>query len=238
MEKIRLQKYLSQAWICSRRKAEEYISEWLIKVNWEIAQIWQSVVPWVDKIELLEKAIKIQEEMVYYKLNKPRGIVTTCAQNWEKNIIDIVDIKQRIFPIWRLDKDTTWLILLTNDGRLANFLMHPRYKHEKEYIVEVFWSITDDALEKMRNWLFILWSYTKKAIVNRISSWKFSIIITEWRNRQIRRMVEKVWFRVKKLKRIRIENIKLWNLESWEYIKLTNNELKDLFKKLWLRKEI
>ena len=116
--------------------------------------------------------------------------------------------------------------------------MHPRYKHEKEYIVEVFWSITDDALEKMRNWLFILWSYTKKAIVNRISSWKFSIIITEWRNRQIRRMVEKVWFRVKKLKRIRIENIKLWNLESWEYIKLTNNELKDLFKKLWLRKEI
>ena len=70
MEKIRLQKYLSQAWICSRRKAEEYISEWLIKVNWEIAQIWQSVVPWVDKIELLEKAIKIQEEMVYYKLNK------------------------------------------------------------------------------------------------------------------------------------------------------------------------
>ncbi len=238
MEKIRLQKYLSQAWICSRRKAEEYISEWLIKVNWEIAQIWQSVVPWVDKIELLEKAIKIQEEMVYYKLNKPRGIVTTCAQNWEKNIIDIVDIKQRVFPIWRLDKDTTWLILLTNDGRLANFLMHPRYKHEKEYIVEVFWSITDDALEKMRNWLFILWSYTKKAIVNRISSWKFSIIITEWRNRQIRRMVEKVWFRVKKLKRIRIENIKLWNLESWEYIKLTNNELKDLFKKLWLRKEI
>lgn len=238
MEKIRLQKYLSQAWICSRRKAEEYISEWLIKVNWEIAQIWQSVVPWVDKIELLEKAIKIQEEMVYYKLNKPRGIVTTCAQNWEKNIIDIVDTKQRVFPIWRLDKDTTWLILLTNDGRLANFLMHPRYKHEKEYIVEVFWSITDDALEKMRNWLFILWSYTKKAIVNRISSWKFSIIITEWRNRQIRRMVEKVWFRVKKLKRIRIENIKLWNLESWEYIKLTNNELKDLFKKLWLRKEI
>ena len=234
MEKIRLQKYLSQAWICSRRKAEEYISEWLIKVNWEIAQIWQSVVPWVDKIELLE----IQEEMVYYKLNKPRGIVTTCAQNWEKNIIDIVDIKQRVFPIWRLDKDTTWLILLTNDGRLANFLMHPKYKHEKEYIVEVFWSITDDALEKMRNWLFILWSYTKKAIVNRISSWKFSIIITEWRNRQIRRMVEKVWFRVKKLKRIRIENIKLWNLESWEYIKLTNNELKDLFKKLWLRKEI
>ena len=238
MEKIRLQKYLSQAWICSRRKAEEYISEWLIKVNWEIAQIWQSVVPWVDKIELLEKAIKIQEEMVYYKLNKPRGIVTTCAQNWEKNIIDIVDIKLRVFPMWRLDNDTTWLILLTKAGRLANFLMHPRYKHEKEYIVEVFWSITDDALEKMRNWLFILWSYTKKAIVNRISSWKFSIIITEWRNRQIRRMVEKVWFRVKKLKRIRIENIKLWNLESWEYIKLTNNELKDLFKKLWLRKEI
>lgn len=236
MEKVRLQKYLSQAWICSRRKAEEYIEKWLIKINWEIAQIWQSIVPWVDKVELLDEMVKDQKKQVYYKINKPRWIVTTCAQNWEKNIIDIIKIKQRVFPIWRLDKDTTWLILLTNDGRLANFLMHPRYEHQKEYIVEVFWAIDDESLDKMRKWLFILWSYTKKAEIKRISSWKFSIILTEWRNRQIRRMVEKVGFRVKKLKRIRIENIELWNLELWEYKHLSNKEIKNLFDKLWIKK--
>lgn len=235
-EKIRLQKYLSQAGICSRRKAEEYIEKGLIKVNWKIAQIWQSVIPGVDKVELLEKAIEEQKKLVYYKLNKPRWIVTTCAQNWETNIIDIINVKERVFPIWRLDKDTTWLILLTNDGRLANFLMHPRYEHQKEYIVEVFWSITDEALDKMSSWLFILWSYTKKAKIKRISSGKFFITITEWRNRQIRRMVEKVGFRVKKLKRIRIENIELWSLEIWEYKHLSSKEINNLFERLWLER--
>lgn len=237
MEKIRLQKYLSQAGICSRRKAEEYISEGLVTINWKVAEIWQSVDPENDKIELLEKAVKLQQKLVYYKLNKPRWVVTTCAQNWETNIVDIIDIQERVFPIWRLDKDTTWLILLTNDWRLANFLMHPRYEHEKEYIVEVFWWIEDEALKRMENWLFILWSYTKKAKIKRISSWKFSIIITEWRNRQIRRMVEKVWHRVKKLKRIRIENIKLWDIEIWEYKPLSIKEINNLFEKLWLKKD-
>jgi 23S rRNA pseudouridine2605 synthase/23S rRNA pseudouridine2604 synthase len=85
-----------------------------------------------------EQEIKKQEKLVYYAINKPRGILTTCAQYGEKNVIDIVDIPERVFPIGRLDKDTTGLLLLTNDGRLANYLMHPRYEHEKEYIVETF----------------------------------------------------------------------------------------------------
>jgi 23S rRNA pseudouridine2605 synthase/23S rRNA pseudouridine2604 synthase len=229
MPQLRLHKYLSQAWICSRRKAEEYISAWLIKVNWKTAIIWQSIDPEIDKIELENQIIEDQDRLVYYKLNKPRWVVTTCAQNWEKNIIDIVDIPERVFPIWRLDKDTTWLILLTNDWRLANFLMHPRYEHEKEYIVETFWSIGDEELEKMRKGVTILWKITKEAKIKRISSGKFSIIITEWRNRQIRRMVEKVWSRVKKLKRIRIENIMLWKLDFWEYKHLTKGEIKELF---------
>lgn len=235
-EKVRLQKYLSQAGICSRRKAEEYIEKGLITVNWKVAKIWESIIPWLDKVEFLQDMIKEQKKQVYYKLNKPRWIVTTCAQNWETNIIDIIDVKERVFPIWRLDKDTTWLILLTNDWRLANFLMHPRYEHKKEYIVEVFWAITDEALDKMRSWLFILWSYTKKAEIKRISSGKFSIIITEWRNRQIRRMVEKVGFRVKKLKRIRIENIELWSLEIWEYKHLSQKEINNLFERLGLER--
>lgn len=237
METLRLQKYLSQAWICSRRKAEEYISAWLIKVNWVTATIGMSIDPTIDKVELQDKAVKEQNNLVYYKLNKPRWIVTTCAQNWEVNIVDIMDVKERVFPIWRLDKETTGLIIMTNDGRLANYLMHPRYNHEKEYVVETFWSIDDKALDDMSNGLFILWSYTKKATINRISSGKFSIVITEWRNRQIRRMVEKVWSRVKKLKRIRIENIELWNLDFGQYRHLSNAEVKGLFDKLWIKKD-
>ncbi len=237
MEKIRLQKYMSQAWICSRRKAEEYIANKQVKVNWEIATIGMSIISWEDKVELLNKAIKEQKSFVYYKLNKPRWIETTCAQNWWTNIIDIMDIKERVFPVWRLDKETTWLILMTNDWRLANFLMHPRYEHEKEYIVETFGSIDDEQLDGMRRWLFILWSYTNEAVINRISSGTFSIVITEWRNRQIRRMVEKIWSRVKKLKRVRIENINLWKMWFWEYKHLNNRELDGLFEKLWLKRD-
>lgn len=232
MEKLRIHKYLSQAWICSRRKAEDYISQGLITVNGKRAEIGQMIDPSVDEVEMWKEAIKEQNELLYYKVNKPRWVVTTCAQSDEKTILDVIPLDKRVFPIWRLDKETTWLILMTNDWRLANFLMHPRYNHEKEYIVETFGPISDVSLEKMRNGLFILGSYTKKARVERVSSGKFTITISEWRNRQIRRMVEKVWSIVKKLKRIRIENIELWNLKEWDYKELTKKEKDELFKRL------
>lgn len=235
MEKVRLQKYLSQSWVCSRRKAEEYIQRGLITVNGQVAKIGESIIPWKDTVVLLDTAIQEQKKLVYYKLNKPRWIETTCAQHNEKNIVDIMDVPQRVFPVWRLDKDTTWLILMTNDGRLANFLMHPRYQHSKEYIVDTFWSIDDQQLESMRKGVFILWRYTKKADISRMAAGRFRITLTEWRNRQIRRMVEKVWSRVKKLKRIRIENIDLWNLKEGEYKLLTQKELQTLFKTLWIQ---
>ena len=232
MEKLRIHKYLSQAWICSRRKAEEYIAEGLIKVNGKIAEIGQLIDPTVDKVEMWEQAVKEQKELLYFKVNKPRWVVTTCANIGEKTILDVINIDKRVFPIWRLDKDTTGLILMTNDWRLANFLMHPRYNHEKEYVVETFWPIMDGSLEKMRNGLSILWSMTKKAKVERISTGRFSITISEWKNRQIRRMVEKVGSEVKNLKRIRIENIELGNLKEWEYKSLTKSEKDELFKRL------
>ena len=234
MEKIRLQKYMSWAWICSRRKAEEYIEKWLVKVNWKVAIIWESINPELDKVVLLDNAIQEQKKMVYYKINKPRWIVTTCATHGDKNIIDIVDIKERVFPVWRLDKESDGLILLTNDGRLTNYLIHPRYNHEKEYLVEVFGPISDSSLEKMSNPLMILGSFTKESRIRRISSWTFKIILTEWKNRQIRRMVEKVWLRVKKIKRIRIENIELWRLCEGEYKHLSKNEKTELFKRIGL----
>jgi len=235
MEEMRLQKYLSQAGICSRRKAEDYIERGLITVNWEKAVIWMKV-NWTEKIKLENEAIVEQKKQVYYKINKPRGIVTTCAWNWDSAIVDIIDIKERVFPIGRLDKETTGLLLLTNDGRLANYLMHPRYWHTKKYVVEVFWPIEDEALDKMSKWIFILWEMTKEAKVERLSSGTFSIVLTQWRNRQIRRMVESVWHEVKKLKRIQIENIELWKMELWEYKHLSEKEINNLFKKLDLKR--
>lgn len=229
---MRIQKYLSESGICSRRKWEELIEKGLVKINGEIAKIGQSIDPEKDVVEMNEQEIKKQEKLVYYMINKPRGIVTTCAQYEEKNIIDIIDIPERVFPIGRLDKETTGLILLTNDGRLANYLMHPRYEHEKEYVVETFWPITDDDLKIMAGGVFILGRMTRKTNIQRISSWKFSIILKEGRNRQIRRMVESVGNKVKKLKRIRIENIELGDLEIGEYRHLTSQELKILWEKL------
>jgi 23S rRNA pseudouridine2605 synthase/23S rRNA pseudouridine2604 synthase len=113
-------------------------------------------------------------------------------------------------------------------------LMHPRYEHEKEYIVETFWTISDEDLQKMASWVFILWKMTKETEIKRIASWKFSIILREWRNRQIRRMVELVGNKVKKLKRIRIENISLWNLDIGQYRPLSSQEISILWNKLWI----
>ena len=223
---------MSQAGICSRRKAEDYIARGLVKVDGETAHIGQVICPDKVTVTLEDKAIKEQKEMVYYKINKPRGIVTTCAEHGDTNVIDIVDIPYRVFPIWRLDKESDGLLILTNDGRLTNYLIHPRYDHQKEYLVEVFGPIWDKELQKMREGMFILWSKTKEAKVTRVASWKFKIILTEWKNRQIRRMVEKVWSRVKKLKRIRVENIELWNLQEWEYKRLSKKEITELFSRL------
>lgn len=231
---MKLQKFMSMSGICSRRKAEQYISEGQVFVNGEKAHIGQIIDAESDQIKLWDSAQISQKNYVYYKYNKPRGIETTCAQKNGQSIIDVVSIPERVFPVWRLDKETTWLILLTNDGRITNYLTHPRYGHEKEYIVEVFWPIEDWALQQMRDGVVILGKLTKRCKVGRISAWKFSIILTEWRNRQIRRMVEYVWYKVKKLKRIRIENIELLWLKTWQHKHLSNVEKNQLFQRIWL----
>jgi 23S rRNA pseudouridine2605 synthase/23S rRNA pseudouridine2604 synthase len=171
---------------------------------------------------------------VYYVFNKPRDIVTTClsGKDDEKGILDVVNIPERVFPVGRLDKETTGLIILTNDGRLSNYLMHPRYEHEKEYVVEVYGKIDDESLDKMRRGVrielkdngsrsriirridgkdtVITRKYTTQPCeITRLSSSKFSIVLKEGKNRQIRRMVAAVEYDVKRLKRIRVENIML-----------------------------
>lgn len=232
-QQIRLQKYLSQSWVCSRRKAEEFIKDGQVFVNWNIAHIGMSINPDTDIIKLGEQALQTKEQFVYYKFYKPRWIETTCAQRGGKSIVDIINTQERVFPVWRLDKDSTWLILLTDDGRITNYLTHPRYEHEKEYIVEVFWSITDSSLALMSRGVPVLWSNTLPCRVDRISSWKFRIILKEWRNRQIRRMVEYTWWKVKKLKRIRVENISLGDMIPWELKRLSEREKNKLFQIIW-----
>lgn len=246
---MKLQKYLAHAWVCSRRKAEEYIEKWLVTVNGTVAHIGQVIDPDVDVVKFSDQIIKDQEELVYYVFNKPRDIVTTClsGKDDEKWILDIVNIPERVFPIGRLDKETTGLIILTNDGRLSNYLMHPKYEHEKEYVVEVYWKIDDEALEKMRRGVrielkdngsrtrivrriegkdtIITRKYTTRPCeITRLSSSKFSIILKEWKNRQIRRMVAAVEYDVKKLKRIRVESIMLWDLDEGQWRRMTSNE--------------
>lgn len=196
-----------------------------------------------------------QENLVYYVFNKPRGIVTTCLSGNpdEKGILDIVQFSERVFPIGRLDKETTGLIILTNDGRLSNYLMHPRYEHEKEYVVEVYGKIDDEGLERMRNGVkielkdngsrtriirridgkdtVIAKKYTTKPCeIVRLSSSKFSITIREGKNRQIRRMVSAVGYDVKKLKRIRVENILLGDLEEGQWRRFSESEKLNLYK--------
>jgi len=233
-ESVRLQKYMSQAGICSRRKAEEYISTGQVLVNWEVAHIWQSIDPSEDSVTLGKWAELSRQEFVYYKYNKPRWVETTCAQRDWKSIIDIIDVPERIFPVWRLDMDSTGLIMLTNDGRMTNYLTHPKYEHEKEYVVETFGPITDVQLSTMSQWVEVLWNMTKNCEVERIAAWKFSIILTEWKNRQIRRMVEEVWSKVKKLKRIRIQTLHIDWLAEWMIKRLSKWEKNELFKSIWL----
>ena len=253
---MKLQKYLAHAGICSRRKAEEYIEKWMVTVNDVVAHIGQVIDPEKDIVKMSETIIEDQDNLVYYTFNKPRGVVTTClsGKDDEKWILDVVNIPDRVFPIGRLDKETTGLIILTNDGRLSNYLMHPRYEHEKEYIVEVYGKIEDEALEKMRRGVrielkdngtrkivrridgedkIITKKYTTKPCeITRLSSSKFSITIREWKNRQIRRMVEVVGYDVKKLKRIRVENIMLGDLGEGEWRRFTESERRSLFERI------
>jgi len=149
MPQLRLQKYLSESGICSRRAGELAIRNGEVIVNGAIAQIGQSIDPEVDKVEFSGKLVNRSEGLVYYAMNKPRGIETTCAQRDGKSIIDIIDTPTRIFPIGRLDKDSSGLILLTNDGRLTHRLLHPSFEHEKEYLVTTYGKIDDMALEQM-----------------------------------------------------------------------------------------
>ena len=233
MAEMRLQKFLSRAGICSRRKGEEYIQAGWVTVNGKIVtELGVKVDPDKDVVEVNRDAIRSDSPSIYIALNKPRGYVSSCNQPNEKIVLDLLDIAERIYPIGRLDKDSTGLLLLTNDGHLHHRLTHPMFNHEKAYEVTVAKPLPGGALRKLADGLPMMGTRTRPARIKRISAKRFQIILQEGKNRQIRRMVRKVGNHVTDLKRIRIANIELGRLPVGHWRHLTKNELDALFKTL------
>ena len=178
------------------------------------------------------KIIALTSEPIYIALNKPKGYVTSCSHPGEKIVLDLIDIPQRIYPIGRLDKDSTGLLILTNDGTLHHMLSHPSFDHEKEYDVTVSMPITGGSLKNIAKGLPMMGTKTRPAEINRISSRRFRIVLKEGRNRQIRRMVRKVGNHVIRLKRIRVSKIKLGRLAEGNWRNLTEKEKTELLTRL------
>ena len=227
-EGIRINKYLSEIGYCSRREADKLIEQGRIMVNSKEAKMGYKVqkddVIHVDGEKIKHKKTK----RIFIALNKPKGVVcTTNAGVEENNIIDYINFRERVFPIGRLDKTTTGLILLTNDGDTANKILKTAYNNEKEYLVRVNRPISEEVLKKMSEGVKILGKKTKKCKVEKIKSTEFKIILTQGLNRQIRRMCEHFDFRVVSLQRVRIMNIKL-DVREGKYRLLNDKEISEL----------
>ena len=227
-EGTRINKYLSQIGYCSRREADKLIEMGRIMVNSKEAKMGYKV----QKDDVIhvdgEKIKKKKTKRIFIALNKPRGVVcTTNAGVEENNIIDYLNFRERVFPIGRLDKTTTGLILLTNDGDTANKILKTAYNNEKEYLVRVNRPISETVLKKMSEGVEILGKKTRKCKVEKLKSTEFKIILTQGLNRQIRRMCEYFDFRVVALQRVRIMNIKL-DIKEGKYRLLNDKEITEL----------
>ena len=233
MKTMRINKYLSEAGVCSRREADRLIKEGRVTINGILALLG-SILSEGDEVRVDGSLIKGNTKKVLIAFNKPKGIVCTTAdpKSKDKNIVEYINYPERIFPVGRLDKDSEGLILLSNDGDLANKIMKARNYHEKEYEVEVDKPFDDEFLKNMSEGVPILDTVTRKCKLRRTGNTSFNIILTQGLNRQIRRMCEYFGYRVMKLKRIRIMNIKLGNLKSGTYRNVTEEEHNELIKGL------
>ena len=232
--KVRINKFLSQAGFCSRREADKFILDERVTINGVVAKMGEKIDPNDDVSVDGERISKKPNKKIYIILNKPKGIVCTTDSGVEKNnIIDYVNHPKRIFPIGRLDKTSEGLIFLTNDGDIVNKILRAKNKHEKEYHVTVDKPITHEFIQQMSKGVPILNTVTRPCEIKRIKDYEFKIILTQGLNRQIRRMCEYLGYRVKKLKRIRIMNIKLdIPLGEWRYFNDQEfSELKEMLSK-------
>lgn len=229
LPKIRLQKYMAECGVASRRAAEKLIAAGKVKINGRIARIGAKIDPSSDKVVVNGKLLKQKEKKIYIKLNKPLGILSACSDRKEMTVVDLIkDVPGRLYPVGRLDMGSEGLMILTNDGELANRLMHPRYEHEKEYEVVVQSPMSNVAIDKLCRGIIIDDKKTLPAKIKKILNNKFRIILREGRKRQIRGMLEAIGNRVVRLKRIRIKNIQLGNLAAGKYVYLTPSEVQGL----------
>lgn len=230
-EKIRIQKYLSQKGIFSRRECESYIRAKRIAINGELATLGDRVndtdVIWMDGEALAIKKTIERRVLAFYK---PVGVESTLKAEYESETLADFDFKGRVFPIGRLDKNSHGLLLMTNDGDLSNRLAHPKYQKEKEYLVVVNKPITGVFLKQMSKGVALRKKKitTKPCVVEKIEDQIFKIVLTEGKNRQIRRMCEELGFEVKDLLRIRIGNCYLGEMKPGRYRVLGEKEIKSL----------
>ena len=206
-EPVRINKLLSDAGVCSRREADRLLEQGKVLVDGKKATIGQRVFT-NQKIACNGKIVSRENELILLAFNKPRGIVSSTVEKEGQSVVNYINYEKRIYPIGRLDKDSEGLIFLTNDGELMDKILRSRNNHEKEYIVTVNKKITDDFIKGMSSGVPILDTITKKCKVTKISDNVFKIILTQGLNRQIRRMSEYFGYKVTKLKRIRILNVK------------------------------
>ena len=228
---LRIQKYFSDKGIASRRKTEEWISKGYIYLNGEkVTEPGTRLDPTRDKVTLDPKAK--EEVRQYFLFNKPLGIVSVNAQAGEREIKDIVRLPPGVVPVGRLDKDSTGLIMLTNDGVVARRLMEPKFEHEKEYEVSFFKPITDEALEKLSSGLFLFGEKTKNVKIKRLGAYRIRMILKEGKNRQIRRLCEQVGYPARRLIRVRIAGFELNNMKLGQIKQLSKKEIGLLYKML------
>lgn len=231
---MRLQKFMAQSGYASRRKSEEIIAAKRVKVNGKVvSEMGYNVDENRDVVEVDGKILKLIKNFEYYILNKPIGVV--CSAKDEKDrvtVVDMIDTKRRIYPVGRLDIDTTGLVLLTDDGELTNKIIHPKHEIEKTYIATVEGTPNAYGLKRLRMGIVIEGRKTAPAKVKILKNFEtdsiLEVVIREGRNRQVKKMFEAVGHPVKKLMRIAIGDIKLGDLELGYYRKVTEDELKYL----------
>ena len=224
---VRLNKYLSEAGVCSRREADKLIAAGQVTVDGVRAETGMKVEPW-QVVRLGKKQVSRQEEMIVLAVNKPRGIVCTEERRERDSIVRFLNYPVRITYVGRLDKDSEGLLLMTNNGDIINRMMRAANKHEKEYKVTVDKPVTDEFLKEMAGGVPILDTVTRPCQVEKLGKYKFKIILTQGLNRQIRRMCRYLGYEVQKLKRIRIMNLTLDGIREGEYREITAQEWEEL----------
>lgn len=236
MMEERLQKYLARCGVASRRKCEELILDGRVAVDDAIAnELGVKVEPEKQEVKVDGKVVAPEERKVYIALNKPTGYVTTVKdEKGRKTVVDLIDVHERIYPIGRLDYDTSGLLLLTNDGELYNKIIHPRSEKNKTYVAEVKGHPTDSELERFRNGLDIGDHVTSKARIRIVRKHKetcvVEIIIHEGKNRQVRRMCQAISHPVITLERVQVAGISLGNLKPGQWRHLEEEEIESLMK--------